>query len=444
MASVHKQNGSRPGYKLRFRDVRGRQCVLWIGDVSKRNAESISRHVCELVRAIGAGIPPEMESAKWANELTGRIRQRLAEWGLVGAERRVGTTDEVRLCGAFFEAYITGRSDLKAITQNKYRQAAGYFVKFVGKTRLLADVTPADIDAWRLWMVSQGRSKATADTPARGLAVATANKHAKIIKKLFAQAVRSRLISENPAADQKIGMEVNRARDFYVDQTLASRVLNQCRKDGETEWALIFGLCRFAGFRCPTEVLALTWSDVDWECHRLRIDSVKTGLRYCPIYPELRSLLEAAFNEAPEGSLYCIRRYRGSEANLRTQFIRILARAGIVQWPKLFVNLRASCRTDLQEKFPDHVINSWLGHSGRIAERHYLQTTDAHWERAIKDDSSTLTFGGNAGGNISANQGPLSSHHETKKPSKKLGSDGCGLPLIAMPVPPQGLEPWTR
>ena len=40
MASLHKQGGNRPGYKLRFRDTDNRQRVLWLGDVSKRNAET--------------------------------------------------------------------------------------------------------------------------------------------------------------------------------------------------------------------------------------------------------------------------------------------------------------------------------------------------------------------------------------------------------------------
>lgn len=44
MASLYEQSGSRPGYKLRFRDVSGRQRVLWLGDVSKRNAELVWRH----------------------------------------------------------------------------------------------------------------------------------------------------------------------------------------------------------------------------------------------------------------------------------------------------------------------------------------------------------------------------------------------------------------
>ena len=59
-------------------------------------------------------------------------------------------------------------------------------------------------------------------------------------------------------------------------------------------------------------------------------------------------------------------------------------RAGVVAWPKMFVNLRSTRRTELQEIFPDHVVNSWLGHSGAVAAKHYLQVTDEHWGRAIE------------------------------------------------------------
>lgn len=186
------------------------------------------------------------------------------------------------------------------------------------------------------------------------MAQATANKHAKRVKKLFAEAVRDRLLRVSPADDQKIGGEVNRARDAYVTRQMAAAVLGQC----DQEWALIFGLCRFVGFRCPTEVLALRWQDVDWESSKLRVDSVKTGLRWCPIFPELRPLLDQAFSEAPVGATFCIQAYRGSEQNLRSQLHRIIRRAKLEPWEKAFVNLRASCRTDLQERFPSHVVDS--------------------------------------------------------------------------------------
>ena len=36
------------------------------------------------------------------------------------------------------------------------------------------------------------------------------------------------------------------------------------------------------------------------------------------------------------------------------------------------------------ETYPAHVVVSWIGHSEKVARRHYLQTTDAHFEKAIK------------------------------------------------------------
>ncbi|MFO0013696.1 MAG: tyrosine-type recombinase/integrase [Planctomycetota bacterium] len=438
MASLHKQGGNRPGYKLRFRDTDNRQRVLWLGDVSKRNAETVLLHVNELERAYKGGVSPEPGTAKWANELTGRIRERLAVYGFVGAERKQVCGDASRLVRPFFDSYIANRTDLKPATKYKYEQSAKYFTTYVGPHRLLADVTPADIDAWRLWLVSSAIA-AKGDKPARGMAVSSANKHAKRIKKLFAQAVRAKLLSESPAADQKIGPEVNRERDHYIDRNTVAKVLDEC----DTEWALIFGLCRFAGLRCPTEVLGLKWSDVDLAAGRIRIDSVKTGLRFCPVFPELRPLLEAAQDLAPPKTVYVIRRYRGNAVNLRTQLGRILGRAGVVPWPKLFVNLRASARTDLQEVYPSHVCDSWLGHSTRIAERHYLQTTDAHWEKAIANGVGEIQNGGNAGGNIHANPQESGASLDARIPMVS-GVDSHGLHGISCLVPPQGLEPWTR
>ena len=45
-----------------------------------------------------------------------------------------------------------------------------------------------------------------------------------------------------------------------------------------------------------------------------------------------------------------------SVPNLRTQLMRILRRAGVATWPKLFHNLRASRETELAATFPLHVV----------------------------------------------------------------------------------------
>jgi hypothetical protein len=68
--------------------------------------------------------------------------------------------------------------------------------------------------------------------------------------------------------------------------------------------------------------------------------------------------------------------------NLRTTFLKIIKRAGLAPWERLFHNLRSSRQTELAETFPAHVVCDWLGNSEAVAMKHYLQTTDDHFSRA--------------------------------------------------------------
>lgn len=65
--------------------------------------------------------------------------------------------------------------------------------------------------------------------------------------------------------------------------------------------------------------------------------------------------------------------------NLRSQFQRIIRRAGVKPWPRLWVNLRSTRDTELSDEFPSHGINGWLGHSERVANE---QTDNARTFRA--------------------------------------------------------------
>ena len=77
-----------------------------------------------------------------------------------------------------------------------------------------------------------------------------------------------------------------------------------------------------------------------------------------------------------------IARYRDANANLRTQFQRIIRWAGLSPWPKLWQNFRASRATELANEFPAHVAAAFLGHSTVVASKFYWQVTDADFERA--------------------------------------------------------------
>jgi hypothetical protein len=63
--------------------------------------------------------------------------------------------------------------------------------------------------------------------------------------------------------------------------------------------------------------------------------------------------------------------------------MKIIRRAGLEPWPKLWQNLRASRQTELEKEFPLHVVCAWIGNNERTARKHYLQVTDEHYDQAV-------------------------------------------------------------
>ena len=418
MASVTRDaRDGRDGWRIRFY-VDGKRRELCIRGGSKkceRQAAIVAQHCDELARAKTNNVPPAPESVAWANGTDANLRESLVAWGLADPVSEKLVTDAGRLLGPFLDAYIASRTDVKRTTEINYKQTRRLLIEFFGVAHPMRSITAADGDRWRRWML------------ARPMAVATVSKHCKRAKTMLSDAVKDRLLKSSPFQALKGGKESNDTRHFLVSIDASKAILGACP---DADWRVIFSLARWGGLRCPSEVLALKWSDVDWSLGRLRIDSPKTGVRYCPMFPEIREALKDAFD--PE-AVYCVNRYRSGEQNLRTQFGRILRVAGVEPWPKLFVNLRSTRRTELQERFPDHVVNRWMGHSGKVAEKHYLQVTDEHWSTAANLSPIASPIG--------SDTEPIRGNQKTKKPSDLLGSDGGRVPPMAYLVTPTGVEP---
>jgi integrase len=133
-----------------------------------------------------------------------------------------------------------------------------------------------------------------------------------------------------------------------------------------------------------------------WDSDRINVPNVKTGkitgasFRTIPLFPELRKRLEAAFALAPEGTESIVTRYRDNNANLRTQLTRIARKAGIDLWDKPFMNMRASRGTELAQEYPAYVVTKWLGHSQAVAEAHYWQVTESHFEKTAQNPAKQM------------------------------------------------------
>jgi integrase len=152
----------------------------------------------------------------------------------------------------------------------------------------------------------------------------------------------------------------------------------------------IFALARYGGMRVPSEIVLLRWADIDWTKGKILVSCQKTKghegkeFRITPLFPELRRELEAWRAEAPEDREFVLKPAISPKTNLRTGLIKILKRAGIKPWPKLYQNLRSSRVTELRNQgFRENLVAQWLGHSVKVADEHYDQITDDQFRRAI-------------------------------------------------------------
>lgn len=349
----------------------GKRLTFYFGPLSSESRVQVRRHLKALRSSRLSGDPLPPAAAEWLGGLPDKKRRQLECCGLVGpSERRERMTYD-----AFVRAFIEGRRDVKESTVRNYWQTHKLSEKYFGD-KLLDEITPGDAEGFRVWMKSKPQEYSEGNTRRR----------CGMCRQFFAWARKCRLITENPFDGVKCSNFADGSRRVMVSQADSLAVLGAC---ADAQWRLIFALCRYGGLRCPSEVLGLRWGDVDWANNRFTVHAVKTehheggGVRVVPIFGELMPYLREAFDLAEEGSVFVITRYRESE-NLRTELKRIVHRAGLTPWPKLFQNLRATRATELRERFPSHVVNKWLGHTEGVAEKHYLQVTDEHWRRAAE------------------------------------------------------------
>lgn len=370
MASVsHDPNGLK---RIQWIAGDGKRKTLRLGHVTAKQADAIKIRIEQLLASQATGVM-DTEAARWVASLDDTMHGRIAALGLVPPRQTLNAT-----LGTLLDAYFD-TLNVKPQTKVTYAQTRASLSEWFGESRPLTAITPLDAERWRQSMI------------AGGLALATVSKRVKTARQIFKQSVRWKMLAENPLQDVKAGAQKNRARLRFIPMQQILRVIHACP---DAEWRLIVALSRIGGLRCPSEHLSLRPQDIDWGRGRFHVTSPKTegqdkGSRWVPLFPELVPFLRDALASAPAGSTFVISRYRQRNCNLRTQLLRIIRRAGLEPWPRLFHNLRASRQTELCERFPAHVVCEWLGNTEAVAAGHYLQVMDAHFGRAIAEITAT-------------------------------------------------------
>lgn len=272
------------------------------------------------------------------------------------------------------------------------RDTIAYLTKHFGADRKLRDITEANADDWRRWMGKQP-SKAKVDDAGTPIPLSphTVASHVRRAKCLFERARKRKVIPTNPFAD--VSTAAPRIAKDWADISLddLDRILDQCPS---AAWRNLFAVCRLAGLRLG-EAKRLTWRDVDWDEHTIRvwppkregraIETTKVRARVVPIEPRLNAILRESFESArADDECPC---WTGGDLYRRAK--PILERAGIAIYPKLFHTLRKCRESEWMTKYPGQVVCEWMGHSPSVAATHYVRPT-ADVMRAVTGGTDPL------------------------------------------------------
>ncbi|MGJ8635584.1 MAG: tyrosine-type recombinase/integrase [Phycisphaerales bacterium] len=369
MASISRdKNGTK---RIMFIDASKKRHTIRMGKVSVKAAEAFKIRVESLITAHRTGTTIDAQTADWVASLPDEIHDRLLKAQLVKPRLHHKQHTLGDLLSACFDSM-----SVKDSTMTRYKQSRRILFERFGEGRPLEDISSRDADSYRTWLEAKGYSQAKV------------SKEISIARMFFKQAVRWEMIPSNPFEGVRAGSQVNRERLHYVTPEIAHKLIQSAP---DADWRCIIALARFGGLRCPSEVLGVQWGDVNWAENRMRVRSPKTerhigkAERIIPLFPELRAVLMDAYELAPAGSVYVVGRYRDATQNLGTHFKRIINRAGITPWPRLFNAMRASRVTELAAEYPSAVCTSWMGHTRAVAEAHYHMVRDEDFEKAASE-----------------------------------------------------------
>ena len=331
-----------------------------------KTAEELKQIIEKLIYCRDNMLPIDRRTLTWIETAPDIIRNKLADKGLI-------TVQQQHTCSKLWNAFFAEKEGIKQTTLNMYKTAQRRFFTFFDDERKISGLGQMDMLEWKRHLNKSYAEATVAGTFAKAKAV-------------FNWAVEKGWLETTPLQGISGGTYSNQDNDRFIEVDEYHRLLKACPCQ---EWRVIITLVRIGGLRCPSEVLRVRWNEIHWEKKFFMVTSPKLehhkgkGWRYVPIFPEIRQELEALRStyqgEEPE---FVINRYRDPMQNLGTQFARISKSAGLEKIPRPFDNMRASRATEVNAEFGTKNEEAWLGHSKKIALKHYLMVRDGDYAKA--------------------------------------------------------------
>ena len=360
MATLQRRKS---GYwELQYRENGRRRTITFSGDYSKRIADRFRGIVDVLIRIKKTRDPTllEPDDKVWIESKMPEFGEKLSKVGLYAMPKRY-------TLGQLWDTFLE-KFDKKETTEKTYHQVRGRFFAYFKEDELLTSLTKDRLVKWGQDLLVNGK------TNGEGLGEVTVSLTMVKARAVMNWAIRQGWISESPFDGIRRGTDRNKANDRYIKPEEYRLMLEHC--DNQV-LRTILALARVAGMH-PNEIVSLKWAHINWERGFFRVFNDKVQQhdewyeRSIPLFIDLIDELEPLWLQS-ENEEYVINRYVNRETGtLYPKFVPIAKKAGVGKIPRFFDNCRASVATEVFYIYGAENESRWLGHSQRIAKKHYI------------------------------------------------------------------------
>jgi hypothetical protein len=208
-----------------------------LGECDRRTAESVARHVENLLAVKLNHSQLAKETCVWLTDIADTLKAKLVAVGLIEEQRRI-------TLGEFVASWLEGKKAAghKPTSLRAWRQTTDALTEHFG-TRPLTTLNHADGEAFRAAM------------QAKSYRPTTIHKRLGYTKQILEDAVHMGQIPVNPWKHVRQRCGDPAERRAYVPVADAQRVIEFCPS---LTWKLLVALARFGGLRVPSEAFSLT------------------------------------------------------------------------------------------------------------------------------------------------------------------------------------------
>jgi integrase len=250
----------------------------------------------------------------------------------------------------------------------------GYF-----KNLDLRTITPLDIERFRAFRIKKGNSKSTV------------NRYLQLLKKMFNLAIEEGYLEENPARKVKLFSE----KDNLKQRVLTEKEQRTLLINSSDTLKPILLVALNTGMR-RAEILGLTWSQIDFETRRIKVEKTKSGkVRHIPIEDDLfKQILNLKNKDGQSPFVFFNPETKQPYQDMKTGFKRACRISGIEGLR--FHDLRHTFATRLVANGIDiETVRDLLGHHSIVITQRYTHSSDERKRKAIetlskKSDKTTL------------------------------------------------------